>query len=407
MGVYKKGINWYIDYYFPNGKRKREKVGPSKKQAELVLKKRRVQIAERKFFDIKREERISFDEMPKEYLEVYSRPNKRSSWRDEISIGHLTAFFGNKTIQEITPLDVEKYKQKRVKEVSPSTVNREITCFKHIFNKTKEWKKIKENPIASVRLFKVDNKRIRYLEKEELARLIDTCPNYLRPIVIVAFNTGMRKSELLHLKWNDIDFRNKIIYLVQTKNREVREIPMTDLVFKTLLKVRKNPNSAYVFCKKDGCPYRDIRGGFTNALKRAGIRDFRFHDLRHTFASHLVMAGVDLKTIQKLLGHKTFEMTLRYSHLSPDHKSRAIDILGRRMDTTWTPKAKTKEKTKLAKLPELRYNEDWEGYAGVAESVDALDSKSSGVYPPCGFDSHLRHPPGTKRMKFSTPCYSP
>ena len=103
-----------------------------------------------------------------------------------------------------------------------------------------------------MKLFKVNNKRIRYLEKEELARLVNTCPNYLRPIVIVAFNTGMRKSEILHLKRSDIDFRNKIIYLVQTKNREVREIPMTDLVFKTLLKVRKNPNSPYVFCKKDG-----------------------------------------------------------------------------------------------------------------------------------------------------------
>ena len=384
MGVYKKGINWYIDYYLPHGKRKREKVGPSKKQAELVLKKRRVQIAEEKFFDIKREERISFDEMAKEYLEVYSKPNKRSSWRDEISIGHLSAFLGNKTIQEITPLDVDKYKQKRVKEVSPSTVNREITCLKHIFNKAKEWKKIKENPIASVRLFKVDNKRIRYLEKEELARLVDTCPDYLRPIVIVAFNTGMRKSEILHLKWSEIDVRNKIIYLVQTKNREVREIPMTDLVFKTLLKVSKNPNSPYVFCKKDGSPYRDIRGGFTNALKRAGIGDFRFHDLRHTFASHLVMAGVDLKTIQELLGHKTFEMTLRYSHLSPDHKRRAIEILGQRMDTIWTPKAKVKEKTKFARLPKFRYNEDWEGYAGVAEWETRWTQNPVGFIPRVG-----------------------
>jgi len=134
----------------------------------------------------------------------------------------------------------------------------------------------------------------------------------------------MRKSEIFNLKWNDIDFRNRIIYVLETENNEVRKIPMNEIIFRTLLKVRKNPNSAYVFCKKNGDPYKDIRDGFKAALKRAGIKNFRFHDLRHTFASHLVMAGIDLKTVQELLEHKTFEMTLRHSHLSPDHKRRAL-----------------------------------------------------------------------------------
>ena len=306
MGVFKKGRNYYIDYYLPNGRRKRQKIGPSKKQADLVFKKTKVQIAEGKFLDIKKEERISFDKMAREYLEIHSKPNKRSSWRDEISIKHFSYYFGKKTLQEITSLDVEKYKQKRIKEVSPSTVNREMTCLKTIFNKAKEWGKIKENQISSVKLFKVQNARLRYLEKEEIARLIQACPGYLKAIVTVALNTGMRKGEILSLKWPDIDFRNRLIYVLQTKNREIREIPMNDIVFRILLKVRKNPKSPYVFCKKEGSPYRNITGGFTNALKRARIRDFRFHDLRHTFASHLVMAGIDLKTVQELLGHKTF-----------------------------------------------------------------------------------------------------
>jgi len=380
MGVFKKGNNYYIDYYV-RGRRRREKIGPNKRQASLVLQKRKVQIAEGKFLDLTREEKISFEDIAKEYIEVYSKPNKRSFWRDEISVKHLSSQFEKRFIQEITPLNVEKYKQKRIKEVSPATVNREITCLKHIFNKAKEWGKIKDNQISSVKLFKEQNARIRYLEKEEIEKLTKTCPDYIKPIVMVALNTGMRKGEILSLKWKDIDFRNRIIYILQTKNNEIRKIPMNDIIFRTLLKVRKNPKSSYIFCKKDGSPYRDIRGGFTNALKKAGIKDFRFHDLRHTFASHLVMAGVDLKTVQELLGHKTFAMTLRYSHLSSDHKRRAIDILGKRMDTIWTLKQKTKQKISLAQLSNLSYNEVLEGLAGVAELVDALDSKSSEVYP--------------------------
>ena len=99
------------------------------------------------------------------------------------------------------------------------------------------------------------------------------------------------------MKWDDLDFRQKIIYIVNTKNNEKREIPMNQVVFNFLLKVKKHPNSSYVFCNKDGKPYSDVKKAFWHALKRAGIKNFRFHDLRHTFASHLVMAGVDLNTV--------------------------------------------------------------------------------------------------------------
>ena len=110
-----------------------------------------------------------------------------------------------------------------------------------------------------------------------------------------------------------------------------RELPMNDIVHRALLAVRKKADSPWVFCKRNGERYGNVRKAFETARKRAGIVDFRFHDLRHTFASHLVMAGIDLKTVQELLGHKSFEMTLRYAHLSPEHKKRAIDILGKRL----------------------------------------------------------------------------
>ena len=101
--------------------------------------------------------------------------------------------------------------------------------------------------------------------------------------------------------------------------------------------------SDFVFCKEDGSRLGDIKTGFTKALKRAGIDDFRFHDLRHTFASHLVMNGVDLSTVKELMGHKSIEMTMRYSHLSKGHKDHAVEQLGQQMDTIWTL-AEDKEK---------------------------------------------------------------
>ena len=111
---------------------------------------------------------------------------------------------------------------------------------------------------------------------------------------------------------------------------------MNPLVRRTLIAVRKHPDSPYVFCNANGENYANVRKSFFTALKKSGIIKFRFHDLRHTFASHLVMSGVDLTTVRELLGHKSLEMTLRYSHLSPDHKQRAVANLSRQMDTFWT-----------------------------------------------------------------------
>ncbi len=110
---------------------------------------------------------------------------------------------------------------------------------------------------------------------------------------------------VFNLKWENLNFQDRITYILDTKNNERREIPMNDIVYRTLLAVEKIPDSPWVFCKKNGERYGNVRKAFEGAKKRAGIVDFRFHDLRHTFASHLVMAGVDLKTVQELLGYKS------------------------------------------------------------------------------------------------------
>jgi integrase len=200
-----------------------------------------------------------------------------------------------------------------------------------MFTKAVEWEMVEEEVLKRVRKVKLlpdDSKRLRYLSKEECQELINACEPHLRPIVITALNTGMRKSEILNLKWDNVDLKHGFILLDRTKNNERREIPINDTLRSTLQSIPRRLDVPYVFFDPvTGKPYQSVKRSFATALRRAKIHDFRFHDLRHTFASHLVMAGVDLTTVKELLGHKKLTMTLRYSHLVPSHKVKAVDIL--------------------------------------------------------------------------------
>ncbi len=192
---------------------------------------------------------------------------------------------------------------------------------------TIKWGKAETNSVKEVKLAKENNQRIRYLSYEEEERLIGACKGPLRPVVITAIHTGFWKSELLSLTWDDIDFERSTVSVKAgyAKNGESRSIPMNELLKQTLQEVKILEGA--VFRSRSGKPYRSIRTAFTTALKRAAITDFTFHDLRHTFASRLVMGGVDLPTVKELMGHKDITMTLRYAHLSDSHKQRAVEIL--------------------------------------------------------------------------------
>jgi len=351
MGVFTKNGKFWIDYY-ANGCRKREMVGSSKTLADKALMKRKVQIAEGKFLDIKREANIRFKDFAEEYIEKYSKPNKRS-WQtaDCVYVKHFNAFFGSKCLHEITPQDIERYKSERLRAVksspkikkrrtiSPSTVNREMSWLRGLFNRAIDWGRVERNPLKKVKFFKENNHRVRYLEKDEIAKLLAHCDVRLRAVVTVAINTGMRKGEIQNLKWDDINFAQDIIRIAFSKNGEMRYVQMNEAVKNVFLRIRKKSSGSYVFCGAGGAPY-NFRKSFETALKKSDILDFRFHDLRHTFASHLVMGGVDLNTVRELLGHKSLEMTLRYSHLSPNHKARAVRVLDFGMDTIWSPRPK-------------------------------------------------------------------
>ena len=170
---------------------------------------------------------------------------------------------------------------------------------------------------------------MRFLMPEEIRTLLSNCADHLKPIVTVALNTGMRKGELLSLKWDQVNLDQGIISLLDTKNHERRDLLMNEAVKSTLRALKAQRSGEYVFCNGYGESFGEVKRSFGTALRKSGIEDFRFHDLRHTFASNLVMEGVDLMTVKELLGHKSLEMTMRYSHLAPSHKMRAINVLDR------------------------------------------------------------------------------
>ena len=334
-GLRRRGDVYFVDFY-SNSRRIRKVVGKNKKMAEAILHKYKAEVVEGKFLDIDKTEKIRFADFAAEYLKVHSSNNK-SYYKDELNVEMLKGFFGNRSLHEISSFDIERFKSDRAKQVSVATTNRGLALLKSMFNRAIEWKKLKDNPCRAVKLFKENNQRLRYLEQEEIRRLLINCSGYLKGIITVALFAGMRKSEILNLKWHDCDFERQIIRLTNTKNNETRTIPMNDLIKETLIAIHKHPDSPYIFYKRNGKPFINVRKSFDKLLKACKIEEFRFHDLRHTYASQLAMSGVDLNTIRELLGHKSEKMTLRYAHLSPDHKRRAVDSLNR-LGTIWAQK---------------------------------------------------------------------
>ncbi len=377
MAVYQRGKNWYIDFTF-HGERVREMIGPSRRGAQKVIDKRKAEIAENKFLD-KREdpEALNFHDFAREYLKWAKANKKPSTYHGDIfRMRALDKEFGDHDMREITARQVERYKLKRTSEVkrtavvmehlaegkgwrvryrnpknkkmvkafndckeaeayfermnSPNcvgTCNREIALLKHMYTLAIEWGRVEENPAKRVKLFKGERKRLRYLMPEEVQRLLSNCADHLRPIVTVAVHTGMRKGELLRLRRDQANFDLGMITLTDTKNHETRHIPMSETVKEILQRIPGGEAHFFTSGRGLGHAVQDIYHSFMSAVKRSGITDFHFHDLRHTFASNLVMRGVDILTVKELMGHKKLEMTLRYAHLAPSYKTRAVAIL--------------------------------------------------------------------------------
>jgi integrase len=353
--INKKGTVYRVDYYDPEGRRRRKDFS-LKKDADAYRGKIDAAKKENRYhdvFDVKKETQITFNELADRYVENFKGQKCFSRLKYYLIDGYRAAF-GDRRLSEIGYLDLETYRNRRKliptrtgRPRTDATVNREMTTLKHMLNKAVEWGMLEINPFkkGSRLMLKENNHRLRFLSESEIEALLRECPSHLRPIVETALLTGMRRGELLSLKWDQI--WNRLIYLTETKSGKTRQIPINDRLAEVFQEVRRRSQlkSPYVFCDSEGRRLYDVRRSFASACRRAGIEAFRFHDLRHTFASQLVMNGISLKAVQELLGHADIKMTMRYSHLSQAHLQDAVAVLnrignGHQMDTKTAKTAK-------------------------------------------------------------------
>lgn len=287
--------------------------------------------------------------------------------RGHKTLASLTRCFNqlfSKPLADVTPSILDQWRVKRLNDgISNATFNRDIGVLKSLMTKATEWGSLKENPLKNLKLFKIDRApKVRYLSVEEETRLRqalsdrehqlrqerksanqwrkdrgyelynepddnESC-DHLMPMVLLSINTGLRQGELFNLNWDMVNLSEKSLILSGgiTKNSSSRYIPLNDEANQLIQQLyKKNKFKAgLIFPSKNNQPFNNIKRSWSSLLKKANITQFRWHDLRHHFASKLVMAGIDLNTVRELLGHSDIKMTLRYAHLAPEHKINAV-----------------------------------------------------------------------------------
>ncbi len=332
--LYKRGNVYWFDFRI-NGIRYRNSTGETKRRAaEDVLHNEREKAKMGECPGTKTIKDCKVAVLAAEYSK-WVKFQKSYIGSKRFFIKQIVEKFGNIKVSDLDTKTIEQWQSDRLKYNKPASVNRVLACLKHMILKAVDWNMASEEKLKQVRkvkFLKENNKRLRFLTVEECQRLIECCHKNLKSIVTIALNTGMRRGEILGLKWEQVDLRHGFILLDISKNGERREIPINTTLEYLFKEIPHSVESEYVFTGKPGKSLTDIKKGFHTALRKAGIHDFRFHDLRHTFASQLVMAGIDLTSVKELLGHKDITMTLRYSHLAPGHKRQAVHVLDRLME---------------------------------------------------------------------------
>lgn len=340
-GVFEKvprsGI-WWAEHFDASGRRRREKVGTKSQAIQLVEKRKSDARLGVKLPENLRARPVTFGEIAKAAIE-YSRQEKRSHRSDEIRIVPLLDQFGDRQAESIRLEEFEQWLNATADERgwALATKNRYLALLKLTFRLAEKNGKIKVNPARLLRMRKENNARVRYLnqykpsptkigylagctdEETRLRTVIRTeYPHHL-PEFEIGLNTGMRCSEQYRARWPDVDFARHILTVRQSKHGEKRFVPLNSIALAMLefLQARAPETEGdHVFVSMKNEPLTGNRHWFEDAVIKAGIRGFTWHDLRHTFASRLAMAGVDLRRIQELMGHKTIQMTCRYAHLA-------------------------------------------------------------------------------------------
>ncbi|MFI5344724.1 MAG: tyrosine-type recombinase/integrase [Chlamydiales bacterium] len=349
MGVFKrsriqnngsKQDYWYIRYWFDGHERKESigKVGVVTKavaQARLEERRRQVRLGQ---LDMLKAKIPTLEDFSVEYLEYQKDVMLKRSWKkDEAHLKNFNKAFGKMKLSEITAKHIDDYKLKRLKEgVKKVTVNRELEILRHLFFLAKKWKRFyTDNPVSESGLFKVESQRIRVLTYEEEDRLLACVAPHLLPVINAALLTGMRKGELLTLRWDDVNLDNGLITVRAeiSKSKKNRRIPISTSLRGLLLEQKlKTIHSGYVFLTPQGRNYAPTNSNaliriFTIARKNAHIENFTFHDLRHTAATRMAENGASIVAVKEILGHSDIKTTMKYFH--PEKSlNEAVEILG-------------------------------------------------------------------------------
>ena len=336
MGIFKRWINskdgsktayWYIRYTV-NGKDKWESVGKvgevtkSVAQSRLDRIKRKINKGLYNYDD----ENVTLENIQQDYIDSLNAKQLRSVKQRRRHLKYLISYFGSKKFAQISPKDIDDYKHFRLKTMKPASINRELATLRNVINMAKRWKMFYgENPVSISGLLTENNQRDRVLSFEEQERLFNSSAEHLKPILFTALNTGMRKGEILSLTWKDVDFRNNVLIIraSNSKNKKTKRVPINSILRTLLLDLRKESlwfdkkyqEDQKVFRDNWGKPIKDIKTAFISACRRANIKDFRFHDIRHTAGTRMNESGVGIVAISDILGHSSIDITKRrYIH---------------------------------------------------------------------------------------------
>lgn len=336
MGVYRRGGKWWVDYFDRSRQRIQESSHSSiRRDAEQLLALRKSEVLRGVY---RRPVKITLGEFSERYME-HAKANKRSWLRDEQMLKPLKKYFGSeRQLTEVGPVDIEGYKLRRRAQVSGSTVNRELALLKRMFNLAAAWDLFLErNPVCRVKFFREFNIHRRILGLEEEDRLRTSAAPFLQDLIVFALNTGLRVGEVFSLQWSHVDLEKGILNVFALKTGKTRPVPINSEARRVLEAWALGRKNDFVFYNHDtGRPFVDLKTGFALACRKAGISGVTWHTLRHTFASRLVDRGVDIVTVQQLLGHSTVTVTMRYTHTNLDSKRAAVEKLAPQCDKSVT-----------------------------------------------------------------------
>jgi len=296
-------------------------------------------------------QKILFGDYVENHYLTWAKSNKsHNAYMSNVySCKQLIKFFNNQYLTSINAYMIEQYKIKRKTEVKERTANIEIGCIKQMFRLAEEWGFIMKNPAKLIKKYKESKGNPRFLAKDEIITLLEHSSEWMKMFIYFGLGAGLRYSEILSIRFDCIDLERNVIKIqndpengFMVKNRREREIPISGFLYKAIvwfmqnyvdysnneIKERTPEQKVFFFCHTDGSKVRDTKQAFARTAKRAGLKGVTPHTLRHTFASHLVMNGVDIKTVGDYLGHSSIKVTEIYIHLLNEHKQESIKRLG-------------------------------------------------------------------------------